>query len=292
MKAPPFAYAKPSSLAEVFDLLERYGEEAKVLAGGQSLMPALNLRLSSPAVLIDINGVPDLAGVSVTGGVLRIAALTRHRVLEHSREIARHAPLIAQAMPHVAHAAIRNRGTFGGSIAFADPAAELPACSVALDARFVIARRAGERRIAARSFFRGLYETALAPDELLMAGEFPLQPQGARAAFIELARRHGDYAIAGVAAHGGYDDGRFHDVSFAFFGIGAKPLLAAAAAEALEGRPYSTEAVAAAQAALARDLDCHGDLYHAAATKMHLARVVIARAIAKLASGPESGHGG
>lgn len=283
MKAAAFSYARPATLGEAFELLERHGEDAKILAGGQSLIPALNMRLASPAVLIDINGLGALEGITVGDGVLRIGALTRHRSLESSAEVAQHAPLIAQAMPHVAHAAIRNRGTFGGSIAFADPAAELPACAVALDASFVLASRAGERRVAARGFFTSLYTTALAPGEVLVAGEFPLRPAHYRSVFLELARRHGDYAIVGVAAQGAFKNGMFSDVSLVFFGVAATPVLASGVGAALEGRTYSGELVAAAQAAVARDLDPGGDLYHSAATKLHLARVVAARAIAALA---------
>lgn len=287
MKASAFAYVKPASLSGVFDFLERYGDEAKILAGGQSLMPALNMRLSSPAVLIDINGLGELAGVALRDDVLRIGALTRHRSLERSAEIAQHAPLIAQAMPHVAHAAIRNRGTFGGSIAFADPAAELPACAVALNADFVLASRAGERRVPARRFFTSLYTTQLKPGEVLVAGEFPVRQAAYRSAFIELARRQGDYAIVGVAAHGAYENEMFSDVSMVFFGVGATPVLAKSVAAALEGHRYSLDLVAAAQNAVGADVTPDGDLYQSGATKLHLARVLAGRAIAQLASHTE-----
>ena len=276
---------KPASLSEVFNLLERYGEEAKILAGGQSLMPALNMRLSSPTVLIDINGVGDLSGVTLQDGRLRIGALTRHRSLERSGEIAQHAPLIALAMPHVAHAAIRNRGTFGGSIAFADPAAELPACAVALDANFVLAGSEGERRVPARGFFTNLYTTQLRPDELLVAGEIPVRRPSYRSAFIELARRHGDYAIVGVAAHGAYENEMFRDVSMVFFGVGATPILAKNVTATLEGQRYSRDLVAAAQDAVDSDVTPDGDLYQSAVTKLHFARVLAGRVIAQLASG-------
>ena len=288
MKAPAFAYVKPSSLAEVFELLERHGEDAKLLAGGQSLIPALNMRLSSPAVLIDLNGLRDLAAIAVEDGRLRIGALTRHRDLEHAPEIAQHVPLIAQAMPHVAHAAIRNRGTFGGSIALADPAAELPACAVALNAELVLASRAGERRVSARRFFRSLYTTDIKPGEVLVAGEFPLRDVPYRSAFIELARRHGDYAIVGVAAHGTYESERFSDVSIVFFGVSATPVLAKTVAMALEGNRFSGDLVAAAQDAVAADVTPGDDLYQTGATKLHLARILAGRAIAKLAGHRES----
>lgn len=279
MKAPAFAYVRPSSLAETFELLARYGDDAKILAGGQSLIAALNMRLAAPAVLIDINALAGLDGIQVTGDTLRIGALTRHRTVEHSPEVARHLQLIRQAMPHVAHAAIRNRGTFGGSIAFADPAAELPACSVALDAQFVLASRDGERRVPARRFFRGMYETDIKPGEVLIAGEFPVLEPACRSAFLELARRHGDYAIVGVAAHAKMENGRFADASLVFFGTSAKPVLALNAARELEGRKYSSATVAAVQAAVSMDLEPYGDIYHGAATKLHLARVLAGRIV-------------
>ncbi|MEK7875423.1 MAG: FAD binding domain-containing protein, partial [Pseudomonadota bacterium] len=211
----------------------------------------------------------------------RIGALTRHRGVERSVEIARHLPLIHQAMPYVAHAAIRNRGTFGGSIAFADPAAELPACSIALDATFRIAGKSGERSVPARQFFKGLYETDIRAGEVLLGGEFRALQPGYRSAFLELARRHGDYAIVGVAAHGKFQSDRFSDVSLAFFGVGAIPVLAMRATAALEGNPCSPDTIAALQSAVSRDLEAYatGDLYHGAATKLHLARVLAGRAV-------------
>ena len=215
---------------------------------------------------------------------MRIGALTTHSDLERSALIREHLPLLAQAVPHVAHVAIRNVGTFGGSIAFADPAAEYPACALALEARFVIAGRHGERRVVAREFFKGLYETALQPGEVLVAAEFDRAPAGYRSVFLELARRRGDYAIIGLAAHGKVDDGRFSDVRLAFLSAGATPMLAAAACAALEGSRCGEKAVAAAQAALAQDLDPPGDLYTSGPTKLHLARVLTGRALAALAS--------
>jgi len=267
----------------VFELLEHHGDEARILAGGQSLVAALNMRLLAPAVLIDINGLSGLDGICVSDDVIRIGALTRHRVLERSGEIARYLPLIAEAMPHVAHPAIRNRGTFGGSLAFADPAAELPACSVALNAVFVLASRAGERRVHARDFFVSLYTTALEPHEVLIAAEFPVQPAHTRSVFLELARRRGDYAIVGVAACGVYEEQRFSDVSLVFFGIGATPVLARNVAATLAGYAYSQDLVAAAQAVVANDITPDADLYQSAATKLHLARVLAGRAISELA---------
>lgn len=284
MKAPAFAYARPASLAEVYALLEQHGEGAKLLAGGQSLLATLNLRLSSPRILIDITGVPGLAGITVTKDSVRIGALTTHRELEHSADIASHLPLLAQAVPHVAHAAIRNMGTFGGSLAMADPAAEYPACCVALDAQLVIAGSKGERRIAARDFFKGMYETDLAPGEVLIAGEFRVAAKGYRSVFLELARRRGDYAIVGLAAHANTSGGRYADVRLAFLGAGGEPVLARATAAAIEGKSFGADTIALAQSSLARDLDPPADLYFSGATKLHLARVITGRALATLAT--------
>ena len=217
MKAPAFAYAKPRSLEEAYALLEKHGEGARVLAGGQSLVPMLNLRLATPAILVDITGIDGLAGISIHEDKLRIGALTRHREIEQSAAIAKHCPLLTQAAPHVAHVAIRNSGTFGGSIALADPAAEWPACCLALDATVVLVSKAGERRVAAREFFKGLFATGLKPAELICAVEIPLAPSH-RSVFLELSRRRGDYGLVGVAAMARLEGGHLHDVRLAFLG--------------------------------------------------------------------------
>jgi len=281
VKAPAFSYVRPRSLGETFELLDRYGEEAKILAGGQSLIAALNMRLAAPRVLVDIGGLPGLSGISLSEATVTVGALTRHRTVETSPEIARHVPLLAAALPHVAHAAVRNRGTFGGSIAYADPAAELPACSLALDAQFVIANRKGERRVRAREFFKGLYETDLEPGELLVAGEFPTLKPGYRSTFQELARRHGDYAIVGVAAHAKFTEGVLSDVRLAFFGVGATPVLARGASQALEGT-RDADAILAAQAALVEDLSPFDDIHSSAAMRLQLARVLLGRVAGQL----------
>jgi len=282
MKAPSFAYARPDSLGEALGLLAGHGEGARVLAGGQSLLASLNMRLSSPELLVDVTGLKELSGIRVQDHALRIGALTRHCEIECSAEVARHEPLLAQAVPHVAHVAIRNAGTLGGSLALADPAAEYPACALALEASLVIAGARGERRVAARDFFRGLYSTALEPQELLVAAEFPLLKPGYRSAFLELARRHGDYAIVGVAAHARVEGSRFSDLRLAYLGVGATAVRAERAAAVLEGKAYGPQLVASAQAALGEDLDPSPDLYHSAATKLHLARVLTGRALAAL----------
>ena len=278
MKAPRFAYARPASLAEALALLAEYKDDARVLAGGQSLVPMMNFRVAAPKVLVDINRIGSLAGIKVSKSFVRIGALTRHVELERSAEIARHLPLIAAAMPHIAHPAIRNRGTFGGSCALADPAAELPACALALGATFVVAGKKAERRIAAEDFFKGLYATALKPGELLVAAEFPPARPGYASAFGELARRHGDYAMVGVAAHGSRKGGKFSDMRVAFFGVGDRPQRASGFEKALDAQ----SAVDGALARLDTDLAPRADLHASAAMKLHLAKVLAARVLREL----------
>jgi len=283
LKAPPFAYARARSLAEVFDLLARHGDSAKLLAGGQSLLATLNMRLSSPELLIDISRLGDLSGIQIRDGVVRIGALTTHAEIERSPEIRKRLPLLAQAAPHIAHPAIRNVGTIGGSLALADPAAEWPACCVALDAHFVIARKSGTRRVAARDFFKGLYATALRPTEVLTHVEIRVPGPEYRSAFVELAQRRGDYAIVGLAAQAKRARGILSDVRLAYLGVGTVPLLARKAMAAIEGKAASPDVIAAASKTLAQDLDPGPDLYSSAATKLQLARVLTGRALAALA---------
>jgi len=280
MKAPRFAYARPASIAEALALLQKHGDDARVLAGGQSLVPMMNFRVAAPKVLVDINRIGSLTGIKVTKSFVRIGALVRHVELERSADVAKHLPLVAAAMPHVAHPAIRNRGTFGGSCALGDPAAELPACTLALGATFVVAGKKGERRIAAQDFFKGLYATALKPGELLVAAEFPLPKPGYASAFGELARRHGDYAMVGVAAHGLRKVGKFSDMRVAFFGVGDRPQRASRFERALEGQP----AVDGALAKLDADLEPRADLHASAAMKLHLAKVLADRVLGGLAA--------
>ena len=265
MKAPAFAYAKPRSLAETLDLLERHGEGARILAGGQSLIPTLNMRLSAPQILVDINALQGLRGIEVRGATVRVGALTTHAQLENSAEVKKHLPLLAEAIPHIAHAAIRNRGTIGGSLALADPAAEYPACALALAAVIIVSNRKEERRVKAEDFFKGLFETDLKPGEVLTAVEFPAAATSDRSAFQELTRRHGDYAIVGLAARRNASGLRL-----AYFGAGPTPVLAKNAS--------SQGSLDKAKEALARDLTPPADLYHSSATKLHLARVLLERA--------------
>jgi len=282
MKAPRFAYARPASVAEALALLAEHKDEARVLAGGQSLVPMMNFRVAAPKVLVDINRIAALTGIKVSKNHLRIGALVRHVELERSADIARHLPLIAAAMPHVAHPAIRNRGTFGGSCALADPAAELPACAIALAAIFVVASKKGERRIAAQDFFKGLYATALKAGELLVAAEFPLPKPADASAFGELARRHGDYAMVGVAAHGSTQGGKFSDMRVVFFGVADRPQRAAEFEAALGGQAAAARTIAAALPRLDADLSPRADFHGSAATKRHLAKVLAGRVLKQM----------
>jgi carbon-monoxide dehydrogenase medium subunit len=280
MKAAAFDYVRATSVDQAVTLLARHGGGAKLLAGGQSLLPALNLRLMTPEVLIDIGGIAGLRGIGINGGTVKIGALTRHADLLVSPEIAAHAPLLAKAMPHIAHPAIRNRGTIGGSLCHADPASELPACVQALGATLVLQGPAGERRVAAGDFFTGLYQSAMREDELLSAIEFPALAAGERAYFHEFARRMGDYAIVGLAAQAKLDGDRIAALRLAFFGMGERATLCPAAAEILTGpQPITANIVADAQAALARDLQPQNDQQASSATRMQLARVLLARCI-------------
>src|SRR5438445_1260431 len=255
MKAPRFAYARPASVAEALALLDKHRDDARVLAGGQSLVPMMNFRVAAPKVLVDINRIGSLAGIKVSKSFVRIGALTRHVELERSADVAKHLPLVASAIPHIAHPAIRNRGTFGGSCALADPAAELPACALALGATFIAAGRKGERRIAAADFFKGLYATALKSGELLVAAEFPLPKPAYASAFGELARRHGDYAMVGVAAHGPQQGKKFSDMRVVFFGVTDRPQRAAQLERALDSQPATERTIEAALAKLDADLE-------------------------------------
>ena len=281
MKASAFSYARATSVANALELLGAHGDRAKVLSGGQSLMPAMNLRLISPALIVDIGELAELRGIAVKGDILRIGALTRHVDLQRSPEVAAHAPLLTEAVAHIAHPAIRNRGTLGGSLAHADPASELPACMVALNATIVVCGSKGERRIAAVDFFKGIYETGLSPDELLISVELSAGRKGSAHFFHEFARRHGDYAIAGLAAQAVIDGGLFTDLRLAFFAVGDRPLLARAA-HGLISVPLTPAVLSDASAALGEELDPQEDQQASAAMRRHLAKVLMRRCVAAL----------
>ena len=283
MKPAPFAYYRPASLDEALEALARLGPDARVLAGGQSLVPALNMRLAQPSALVDINRLPGLDGIRLAPEGLVIGALARQESVLRSPLVARHAPLIAQAMPHVAHLALRNRGTFGGSLALGDPAAELPACAVALDAVLRVAHRSGEREIPAARFFRGIYATALEPGEILVAAVIPPRDDAWRFHFDELARRHGDYALVALAAGARVDGGVIVQARLVFAGVGITPVRAARCERAVAGRRPDAATVAEAGRELDADLEPPGDVHASAALRRHLARVLMGRALAALA---------
>jgi aerobic carbon-monoxide dehydrogenase medium subunit len=281
VKAPAFAYACPTELAAALDLLTRYGEDAQILAGGQSLMPSLNFRLAAPAVLVDINRIAMLRGIERRGADIRIGALVRHAEVESSAIIRADLPLIAEAIAHVAHPAIRSRGTFGGSLANADPAAELPACAVGLGARLVLESAAGRRTVAAEDFYRGLFQTDRRTGEILVEALIPRQQEGQRSAFLELSRRHGDFAVAGIACQAEIAVTSVRALRLVVFGSESHPRLArhAAAAAIAEASHDLGEKVAEA---LADDLDPIADLHGDRAMKLHLAQVLARRAMARL----------
>ena len=288
MKWPAFGYVRASTLADVWRLQAEHGDGARILAGGQTLLATLAFRLSEPGLLVDITRIAALRGVSVAGSVLRIGALTRHAELGRDPLVAQHAPLLAEAVPYIAHPAIRNRGTIGGSLAYADPAAELPACIVALGATLVLVSAEGERRVPAEAFFTGLLETALRAGELIAAVEVPLAPPTQRSTIVEVARRSGDYAMAGLAACVTLDGARVADARLAYFGVGSGPVLARGAMAALQGRPLDAASIAAAQAALAQDLDPPSDLHGPPEMKRHLARVLTGRALTRFLPATEA----
>ncbi len=275
MKPAPFTYAKARSVAHAIELLAH--DEARLLAGGQSLIATLNMRLSAPRLLVDLNGIGGLDGIARNDGWIEIGALVRHAQAERSAEIARHAPLIARALPHIGHPVIRNRGTIGGSIAFADPAAELPACLLALGGEVAIAGPQGSRNVRADDFFKDLFETALAPRDVLTAIRVPAADAAIRTGFAEFARRHGDYAMAGLAAGARADGKGLRDVRLAFFGVGATPVRARHAEIAL-----ASGDVEAAVQALDQDLSPPDDVQATGAVKKHLAGVLLRRVARQL----------
>ena len=282
MKPAPFDYYRPGSLEEALALFAELGDEAKALAGGQSLVPAMNFRLARPGVLVDLNAVTSLSSIEESpDGGLRISAMTRQRAVERSRAVASRAPLLAEAMPWIAHPQIRNRGTIGGSLAHADPAAELPAVMLALDARFVVQSQLGIRTIPASDFFTGILSTALAADELLTGVEIPPRAPRSGHAFVEVARRHGDYALVGVAAEVVLDErGVCAGARIALLSVGDVPMLAANATAALAGRaPGAAATDEAARAAAELDVNPPGDIHASPAYRRHLTKVLVARAL-------------
>jgi aerobic carbon-monoxide dehydrogenase medium subunit len=279
MKPAPFSYVRPEALSDVISCLARWGDDGKILAGGQSLIPLLNLRLVRPAVLIDISAVDGLAGIRAENGGVVIRAATTQRQAEHSAELTTSCPLVGQALRHVAHAQIRNRGTVGGNLAHADAASELPAAAVALDAEFTIQGPAGARRVRAADFFLGPYTTAIAADEVLSEIRFPATPCHGTS-FAELARRRGDYALAGVAACVRLDgDGLVTSAALAACGVGSVPVRLRAAEAAISGRLPRGAALADAAAEASREVSPQTDIHADQAYRRRLVGTLVARAV-------------
>ncbi len=284
MKPAPFSYLAPRSRDEVLEALRRFGPDGKLLAGGQSLVPLLAMRLARPQVVIDLNRMPDLAFVRSARGGLAIGAMTRQRAVEHDPLVASHAPLLREALRWVGHPQIRNRGTIGGSLAHADPSAELPAVASVLDARCVLASARGERVVDAGDFFTGYLSTALEPDELLTEVRIPAQPPDSGWAFTEVARRHGDFALVGVAVLLRCDgDRRCTRARFAFIGVGAGPVRVPDAEAALAGARITNEAAGAVARIVEAALDPEGDIHASAEYRRHVAGVLASRALMEAA---------
>lgn len=292
MKPPLFHYFDPTSRAEAIALLAEHGGDAKVLAGGQSLMPVLNMRLATPRALVDINRIPDLSGITAGAGRLQIGAMTRHRAVERSEIVASANPLLQAAVRHIGHQQIRTRGTIGGSLAHNDPAAELPAVAVCLDAELVLEGPDGERTVAADDFFGAYMTSDIAPDEILTAVRLPNLVPGAGWSFQEMARRAGDFALAAVAAVVELDDdGRCRDVRLALAGVGDRATRARQAEAALRGQVPDPEQMRAAVAQLRAEVDPGGDVHATAEYRRHLAGVLALRALTQAAEGAKGGHG-
>jgi len=284
VKPPAFAYHRPGTIDEALELLADLGDDARVLAGGQSLIPVLNFRLTHPSALVDLNGVAEMDFIEEgPDGGLRMGAMTRQRTAELNPVVTAQAPLLAEALPWVAHPAIRNRGTMGGSLAHADPASELPAVMVALGARFGIYGRDGGRLVEADAFFPGLFSTALEQGEILGEVHLPALEPGSGVAFEEVARRHGDFALAGVAALIELDpDGECRDARLGLLGLGTGPVLARSASAELVGEaPTEARIAAAARVAAAEDASPLGDVHASADYRRSLAEILVRRALVR-----------
>ena len=279
MKLPPVEYEAPKTVSEAVELLAEHQDEASVLAGGQSLIPLLALRLAHPAVLIDINGIAELSGVSATGGWVAIGAMTREYVAEESETITDEVPLLAAALPLIGHEAIRSRGTVGGSLAHADPAAELPAVARALDAEFVVRGPSGERVIPAADWFEGFLTTSRRADELLTEVRFPAAGQGMGVSFQEVARRHGDFAIVGLAASLTLSDGAISDARLAFAGLSDVPVRAGDAEDLLVGERPSAELFDEAARRATDDSDPPADVHGSAEYRRKAAAALVRRGL-------------
>lgn len=291
MKARAFRYVRAETLEDALKAYSQASGDCCYLAGGQSLVPSLSLRLQAPEVVIDISRIRDLHGISVSGNFLRVGALTRHFEILTSSDVARHAPLLRLAAPFVAHPAIRNKGTIGGTIALADPSAEFPAMTLAIDAELEIANAEGiRRRVKAINYYKGLFETDLVPGELLTAILVPLFGENDRCVFDEFARRRGDYAIVGAGVQARFQGDCIETARIAFFSVGPTPVRALHAEAAIAGRPLSAETISDAQASLNDDIGPDDDAETSSEMRTHLARVLLGRLLIRLGD-PDSKQG-
>jgi carbon-monoxide dehydrogenase medium subunit len=281
VKPAPFEFHQPREVEEALAILAKHGSAAKPLAGGQSLIPAMNFRLSRPSVLVDLNKLRELAYVKAQSGELLIGAMTRQAEAERNQQVAEVAPLMRETMPFIAHTQIRNRGTIGGSLAHADPAAELPSVMVAVDARFQLRGLHGVRTVMAADFFSGLFETVLQPGELLVDISIPPMPARSGYAFLEVARRHGDYALAGIACRVTLDEkGKCKEARIALVSVGDGPVLAKKAMKSLVGEKPDEKVIAeAAEAAGSKDCDPPSDIHASAVYRRKLTSVLTRRAL-------------
>jgi CO/xanthine dehydrogenase FAD-binding subunit len=280
MKPAPFKYIAAASLEHALALKAEHGDEAKFLAGGQSLIPTMNFRLARPAILIDINGIEELAGISSSGGATRVGPLTRYRALQRDKAFTQAFPLIGEALPHIAHPQIRNRGTIGGNLSHADPASELPAIALALRARFRVQAAKRARWIEASNFFAGALTTDLQSDEMLVEIELPSPKPRTGCCFMEIARRRGDFAIAGVAVMvtlGERD--QCADVRMAFCGVGETPIDASSAADGLVGHRLTEAAITGTAKSVQAMIDPGGSVHATADYQRHIAGVLAERAL-------------
>lgn len=291
MKAAPFDYVRVSSLDELGELAAAYGDDAQVIAGGQSLVPAMAMRMARPKLLLDLCDLPGLADIRLTPDGLEIGAMVRYFELAASPLVAAHAPLVSAAVPLIAHEAIRSRGTLGGNLAHADPASEMPAVMLALGAVITVAGSTGARRIPAAEFFTGTYETALHPGEILTAITLPAAPAGRRVAIDEVVRRSGDYAAVGAAFAIDLEGEMITGARLAFFAVCDRAVLAHKAAAALCGQRLGRIDPAPVLAALAEEIAPVADLHNRAETKRHLMKVLAGRLLQSLLIGEKSTHG-
>jgi len=288
VKAAAFNYQRVHSIQEALALLANHGDNAKLIAGGQSLLPSLNMRLSNPEILIDLQGVAELKGITFEGGVVRIGAMTTHTEIQNSSIIQEQLPLLTEVVPHIAHRAIRNLGTWGGSCVLGDPAAEWPACAVALDAVMVIAGPKGQRKVAAKDFFLDLYTTALQANEILVASEFTITSAKRVHYFEELSRRHGDYAVTGLICSVQSEQNKITQSRFVYFSVASIPLMAQGLQSVLHNQSISDLSnpalIAQAQQSVQAEIQTLSDLTNSAEMKKHLLGVLLERAMKKLAS--------